>query len=87
MKRMKNILMKVIGYFSKPKQVEPVKPLKSVTKHDVEVLMQTFPPFTYKKGMSHEEIVVGVMQSEGEQRILRFILNRIQGRVDAGPAL
>lgn len=96
MKLIKKLVQKIKSYFSKPdskpevepvtKQEEPVKPLQSVTRSDIEQLQTAFPVFRYKQGMSHEEIVTGFMKSEGEQKVIAFMASRIQGRIGIGVA-
>jgi len=80
---MKNRLIKFLLYLV-TKLKEPVGKLQSVNRQDVEIITKAFPPFSYKQGMNQEEIALGVMKSEGEQRVINFIVSRMKGRIGAG---
>lgn len=62
------------------------QPIKSVNRQDMELLQTAFPPFSYKAEMTMEQIALGTAKSVGEQRVLQYLLSRIQGRIGQGVA-
>lgn len=75
------ILLKLVALLNKK---EPVQIVQSINKQDIDLITKAFPPFVYRKGMTSEEIGLETIKCWGEQRVLSFILARIEGRIGLG---
>lgn len=62
------------------------QPIKSLNRQDMELITKAFPPFSYNKSMTCEDIALSTMQCYGEQRVIQYLMSRIQGRVGQGVA-
>ena len=62
----------------------PTKEVQSINRQDVELITKNFPLFNYKKGMSTEDIALETMWCYGEQKVIQFLMLRIQGRIGQG---
>lgn len=57
-----------------------VEPVKSITLGDLDIIMKTFPVYKYREGTSIEATALALARSDGEQRVVQFITNRIKHR-------
>lgn len=73
------LLMFIVNYLNTPDAV-----IQGINKQDIEILTKAFPPFTYRQGMSQEQLAHDTVRCWGEQRVINFIMARIQGRVGQG---
>lgn len=73
------LLMLIVNWLNPNTEV-----IQGINKQDIELITKAFPPFVYRKGMTQEELAHETIKCWGEQRVLSFILARIQGRIGQG---
>jgi len=81
-KKIIDVLLYLLGKCGYKPEVKP-EVLQGINRQDIDLLQKAFVPYTYKHGTSAENIALNLSRSDGEQRVIQYIVSRVQGRIGA----
>jgi len=81
-KKMIDVLLYLLGKLGYKQEVKP-EVLHGINRQDIDLLQKAFVPYHYQHGATVEATALSLARSDGEQRVIQYIIARIKGRIGA----